>query len=597
MTNEPHSSSRWKDKSWEQIDQLLHSAIQREPSQRIAFLRAACADDDSLLQQVRSLLFSFERSEDFIERPPLSLFGVAAAVSGLNDSGLKTGTVIGRYRVVRLIGEGGMGGVYEALQENPHRTVALKFINHVLVNREVIRRFEQESEALGRLQHPGIAQIYEAGTTDTGYGPQPYFAMEFIHGEALREYADNHRLNTAARLDIMARICDAVHHAHQRGLIHRDLKPENILVDETGQPKVLDFGVARITDGNPHAELLRTGIGQLVGTLPYMSPEQALADPMELDTRSDVYALGVMLYELLSGRLPYVLGERIHEALQVIREEDPVRLSSISRDYRGDIENIVAKALEKDKTRRYSSASELAADIRRHLRDEPITARSPSATYQLQKFARRHKALVGGAAAVFVVLLGGVATSTSLAIRLRTDRDRIQQALKETREQRDRANAERDRANANEKNAITERARAENERLHAVKLEQQAVASSKDAIAQKERADNEAAIATEVENFLATDLLRMADPKQQSSESRIESLIRSDGIPEVVVHSLPEGFIAQSEPSGSDPNITVKALLDRAAKRIGNQFEKRPLVEARIRETIAETYFGLGDNR
>src|SRR5262245_19726323 len=215
-------------------------------------------------------------------------------------------TKIGGYTITRLIGEGGMGAVYEAEQDQPRRTVALKVIKPGMASPELLRRFAQESHALGRLQHPGIAQIYEAGTADTGHGPQPYFAMEFIHGETLTEYAGGHRLSTRDRLEIMARICDAVHHAHQRGLIQRDLRPGNILVDETGQPKVLDFGVARLTDSDTRSTL-HTGMGQLVGNLAYMSPEQALADPLELDTRSDVYALGVIPYELLSARLPYTI--------------------------------------------------------------------------------------------------------------------------------------------------------------------------------------------------------------------------------------------------------------------------------------------------
>ena len=197
---------------------------------------------------------------------------------------------IGRYTITRLIGEGGMGSVYEAEQDQPRRTVALKVIKPGLASPELLRRFAQESQALGRLQHPGIAQIYEAGTADAGYGPQPYFAMEFIRGETLRDYAEKHQLNIRRRLEIVAKICDAVHHAHQRGLIHRDLKPGNILVDETGQPKILDFGVARVTDSDAQATM-QTDVGQLVGTLAYMSPEQVLADPLELDTRSDVLSL------------------------------------------------------------------------------------------------------------------------------------------------------------------------------------------------------------------------------------------------------------------------------------------------------------------
>src|SRR5689334_6476372 len=257
-------------------------------------------------------------------------------------------TQIGRYKITRLIGEGGMGAVYEAEQEQPRRTVALKVIKPGLASPQLLRRFEQESQALGRLQHPGIAQIYEAGTADTGFGPQPFFAMEFIAGASLLEHAAQRRLNARQKLEILVKVAEAVHHAHQRGLIHRDLKPGNILVDETGQPKILDFGVARVTDSD--AQVTReTDVGRLVGTLAYMSPEQVLADPLELDTRSDVYALGVILYELLAGRLPYQISRNLPEAAHTIREQDPARLSSVSRGYRGDIETIVGKALEKDK--------------------------------------------------------------------------------------------------------------------------------------------------------------------------------------------------------------------------------------------------------
>jgi tetratricopeptide (TPR) repeat protein/predicted Ser/Thr protein kinase len=311
--------------------------------------------------------------------------------------------VIGHYRIIRLLGEGGMGAVYEAEQETPRRTVALKIIKPGFGSAAHLRRFEQEAHALGRLQHPGIAQIYEAGTADTGWGVQPYFAMEFIRGKTLREYVRDRNLPIAHRLELVARIAEAVHHAHQRGLIHRDLKPGNIVVDETGQPKILDFGVARVTNSDIEATP-QTDMGQLLGTLAYMSPEQVLADPEELDTRSDVYALGVMLYELLAGRLPYEINRtQIHEAIQTIRDTDPARLSSIQRIYSGDIETIVAKALEKDKNRRYASAADLAEDIRRYLANKPILARPPSAGYQLHKFYRRHKAGVIGTAAALVL--------------------------------------------------------------------------------------------------------------------------------------------------------------------------------------------------
>ncbi|HEY3380121.1 MAG TPA: serine/threonine-protein kinase [Vicinamibacterales bacterium] len=311
-----------------------------------------------------------------------------------------------------------MGAVYEAEQGFPQRTVALKVIRAGFATSEMIRRFENEAQALGRLQHTGIAQIYEAGTAETPSGRQPYIAMELVNGQSLLDYCHTHRLDVRQRLELMAKICDAVLHAHQRALIHRDLKPANILVDESGQPHILDFGVARLTDPDA-CVTLQTSVGEIVGTLAYMSPEQVLGDPAEIDTRSDVYALGVILYEVLAGKRPYEIGRQLTEVVRTIREEEPSALRVVNRAYRGDIEIIVGKALEKDKTRRYASAAELAGDLRRHMRDEPITARPPSASYQLRKFARRHKALVLGAAAVVMALVLGVLASTWEAVKAR----------------------------------------------------------------------------------------------------------------------------------------------------------------------------------
>jgi eukaryotic-like serine/threonine-protein kinase len=409
---------------WNRIDELLQSALERPTGERDEFLRTACAGDGTLEREVRSLLSARQEAGSFLESPAIQVAAQALAnqqpegAQGRNPMPMPARPVpatIGQYRIVRLLGEGGMGVVYEAAQENPQRTVALKVVKPGL-DSSLLRRFEHESQALARLQHPGIAHIYEAGVADTGFGPQPYFAMEFIRGQALRDYVETHRLSVRERVALMIKICRAVHHAHQRGLIHRDLKPGNILVDDTGEPKILDFGVARVTD--TEAQVTRqTDVGQLVGTLEYMSPEQVLADPEEVDTRSDVYALGVILYEMLAGRRPYKLSRQLPEAARAIREEDPAPLSSVSRDYRGDLETIAAKALEKDKERRYGSAAALAADMERYLTDQPIAARPPSAIYHLRKFARRNKVLVGSIAAVFVALTVGIVASSWEAVR------------------------------------------------------------------------------------------------------------------------------------------------------------------------------------
>jgi tetratricopeptide (TPR) repeat protein len=317
-----------------------------------------------------------------------------------------------------------MGTVFEAEQDHPRRIVALKLIRTHLATEEMLRRFEHEALVLGRLHHPGIAQIYEAGAAPSGSGSQPYFAMELVDGVELNEYVRTHSLDLNARLALFGRICEAVQHAHEKGVIHRDLKPANILVMADGSPKVLDFGVARLTDSDVQTVTMRTDIGQLLGTLPYMSPEQAAADPDAIDSRSDVYALGVILYELLSGRMPYEIPTFLGDALRVIREAEPMRLSTLHRMYRGDIETIVAKALEKEPERRYASAHELATDVERYLRDEPIVARRPSALYQIRKFARRNKILVGGMAAVFLALVAGTTVSLLQAFRaIRAEKD------------------------------------------------------------------------------------------------------------------------------------------------------------------------------
>jgi tetratricopeptide (TPR) repeat protein len=377
---------------------------------------------------VESLLAQAQSTDGFLDAPALDV--AARELAASQEPGTPSHPPgIGPYRIIRLLGEGGMGAVYEAEQEEPRRVVALKVIKLGLATPDRLRRFRQESRALARLQHQGIAQIYEFNTADTGFGQQPYLAMEFIRGLPLKQYAEVRQLNTRQKLALMVKICDAVHHAHQRGLIHRDLKPGNILVDEAGQPKILDFGVARITSAyanEPDVQeegalpTMQTNVGQIIGTLAYMSPEQVLGDPLEVDTRSDVYSLGVILYELLSGRLPYqVSSHQLPEAVRTIREEESAPLSAIDRNYRGDIETLVKKALEKDKTRRYASAADLSADIQRYLSDEPIAARPPSTAYQLQKFARRHFGLMAGLAAVFFVLLAGVAVSSWMAVRAR----------------------------------------------------------------------------------------------------------------------------------------------------------------------------------
>ena len=408
---------------WQKAKDISHQVLDEDPSNRRDRLDLLCGDDEELRRDVELMIADASGDDDdqasFLRSPFEADAAHVARSDGAQAAMAWQPARVGRYRVIRPVGEGGMGVVYEAEQDAPRRTVALKIIRPGLATPAIVRRFTQEAHALGLLQHPGIAQIYEASSADSPFGPQPYFAMEFVRGETLRVYLDQRAPRLTERLELLTRICDAVDHAHQHGIIHRDLKPSNILIDASGQPKVLDFGVARLTDND--VQLTRqTDLGQLVGTLAYMSPEQVSGDPGQLDPRSDVYALGVMLYELLAGRLPYVVGPSVQEAIRTIQQEEPERLGSVSRTFRGDLETIAGKALEKDKSRRYESAAALSTDIRRHLHNEPITARPPTTLYQLQKFSRRHRAVVVGTVAVLLALVAGIVATTREALRART---------------------------------------------------------------------------------------------------------------------------------------------------------------------------------
>jgi len=388
---------------WTQIETLFHEALEQPPGTRADFLEERCAEDDQLRGEVERLLAGHENAAHFIE-PPAEGF-LSSELTNELDIPVE-GKRIGRYALKRVIASGGMGTVYEAEQDNPRRSVAIKVLRGGIGSRNVLRRFEHEAAVLAHLRHPAIAQVLEAGTHVDGGERRPFFAMEYIPDALpITDYVEHAKLSIEQRLRLFVSICDAVHHGHQRGIIHRDLKPANILVDSSGRPKVIDFGVARVLDSDIAVTTMQTGVGQLIGTLTYMSPEQCSGDPHDIDTRSDVYSLGIVLYETLCGRLPYdVRNKAITEVAALIQDQPPRRPSSINRMLRGDLETITLKAIEKDRGYRYQSAIELAADIRHFLNNEPISARPPSMTYQLRMFARRNRVLVASVA-VFVVLV------------------------------------------------------------------------------------------------------------------------------------------------------------------------------------------------
>ena len=389
-----------------------------ELEEREQFVLDSCKGNEELLSEVRRLLGADHTVA-------VDAFGSDRTVVDSDQSMRHRSRVpkkIGQFNVRCEIGVGGMGAVYEAMQDNPKRRVAIKVLRSSMAGESARKRFEYESQVLARLKHPGIAEVYEAGTYDEGDGPMPYFAMEYIVGrKELDDYAEEKELSVEAKIRLFIEVCEALHHGHQKGVVHRDLKPGNILVDAQGRTRIIDFGVARATDSDVALATMQTEVGQIIGTVEYMSPEQCEGDPDLVDVRSDIYALGVILFELMTGNRPHDLaGSTVYEAVRVIRENSPTRMGTIDRSLRGDLETIAGKALEKDPDRRYQSALELKQDLERFLANEPIEARPPSLGYQAKMFAKRHK---GTAASIVIVALVLVATTGwSLVERGRAER-------------------------------------------------------------------------------------------------------------------------------------------------------------------------------
>jgi serine/threonine protein kinase/tetratricopeptide (TPR) repeat protein len=512
----------------------------RAPDELCRFLDDACSGDAALRARAEELLRAHREAGNFMGGPQPR--------GATRDESLaeRVGTVIGPYKLLEQIGEGGMGLVFMAEQTQPvRRRVALKVLKPGLDTRQVVARFEAERQALALMDHPHIARVFDGGTTEAG---RPYFVMELVRGVPVTEFCDQRRLTTRQRLELFVTVCQAVQHAHQKGIIHRDLKPSNVLVtlhDTVAVPKVIDFGIAKATTGSLTERTLFTHFTQMVGTPLYMSPEQAEMNGLDVDTRSDVYSLGVLLYELLTGTTPFESATLkqvgLDEMRRIIREEEPPRPSQrlstldaqasstvserrgvdgrrLGQVLRGELDWIVMKALEKDRDRRYESASALAADVQRFLNDEAVAACPPSAGYRLRKYVRRNRRALVPAGIVAAALVAATVVSTWQAIVADSARCLADERLE------------------NEKKA-------------------------------RKEAATEAAIARAVNDFLQDDLLRQVA-----------------GAPPLD-HEFAEG-----------PYLTVKEALDRAEARIGQRFQDQPLVEAAIRMAIGEAYCRLSDD-
>jgi serine/threonine protein kinase len=515
------------------IKELFAAALDLpDPAARQAFLDRECAGDDELRHRLEALLHAHAQPQPALDRPLAAVAPAAAEPPDAADG--QPGMVLaGKYRLVERIGEGGMGSVWVAQQTEPvKRVVAVKLIKAGADSRAVIARFEAERQALALMDHLNIAKVLDAGTTPSGH---PFFVMELVKGVPITQYCDAHKLTPRQRLELFVPVCQAVQHAHTKGVIHRDVKPSNVLValyDDRPAPKVIDFGLAKATGPQLTEETLLTGFGALVGTPQYMSPEQATLNNLDIDTRSDVYSLGVLLYELLTGSTP-LERKRLKEAallevLRVIREEEPPRPSArlseskdslpsisaqrqteparLARLVRGELDWIVMKALEKDRSRRYETASAFAADVQRYLADEPVLACPPSAGYRLRKFARRNKAAMTTAALVTVALLLGTAVSIWQAARANGERDRAREAGRKAKVEKDNMQAALD--------------------------------------------------------FLWQDVLSQASPDNEPNRG-----------------------------------LTVRQLLDRVADRLGKDPGQPPPVEAAVRRMIGQLYSDLGEYR
>ena len=548
------------------FDSIFCGAIEIASNEdRAAFVAGACGTDEELRRRVTRLIEAHFQAGSFLESPAGARTEMVAPKATPADG---SGTVVGPYKLLQIIGEGGMGTVYMAEQTHPvRRTVALKLIRAGMDSRQVLARFGAERQALALMDHPSIAKVFDAGATVEG---RPYFVMELVKGVPITKYCDERRLTLRERLELAIPVCQAVQHAHQKGIIHRDLKPSNVLIalyDGRPVPKIIDFGVAKATGPRLTDQTLYTELGSVVGTLEYMSPEQAELNQLDIDTRSDIYSLGVLLYELLTGSTPLdrtrTKAVAFLEVLRVIREDESprpsLRLSTteelpniaacrhieprkLSGLVRGELDWIVMKALEKDRNRRYETAIGLALDIERYLHDEPVDAGPPSASYRLRKLARKHRALLTTAVAFLGLLVLGVLVSTALAVRAGHAESATRQALEKVRDEQSKTGA--------------------------------ALAQVRD-----EQGKTEVA------------LIKATAQEQRAIESAAQS--------KAVLEFFQEKVLAATRPGGQEgglsKDVTIRLAVDAAEPQIATAFRDQPAAEAAIRNTMGGTYRFLGE--
>ncbi|MFO0826580.1 MAG: serine/threonine-protein kinase [Phycisphaerales bacterium] len=578
----------------ERVRNLAEHASRLAPDERVRFIDRECGGDASLRAEVAACLHDEHdaRGSGGVGANDVTAIslGDAAIVRGPRET---PGTCIGPYKLLQVIGEGGFGTVFMAAQEKPvARTVALKIIKLGMDTRQVVARFEQERQALALMDHPNIARVYDAGATETG---RPYFVMELVKGDPIVEYCDRNGLSIPERLDLFAQACQAVQHAHTKGIIHRDIKPSNVLVtmqDGRPSPKVIDFGIAKATSNKLTERTLFTEQRQLIGTPEYMSPEQAEGS-LDIDTRTDVYSLGVLLYELLTSTTPFsgrdLRSAEYGEIQRIIREVDPPRPSARLSQHsdtinrvaamrhtepgtlgvmlRGELDWIVMKALEKDRQRRYETAASFAMDVRRYLAGEAVLAAPPSASYRLRKTLRRHRVLVSAASAVVIALVVGAAAFAWQARVAGEQRDIAVAATHAEAEQRRIADAQRDRAVTAEAEAIR-------------------------------RADELAKVA----GFQAS-MLKQLDTADAGAKlmkdvlARYSAALEKSGVSDAERGERARGFARDLElvnATDTAAELIDRTILEPAVAAIDVQFKDQPAVDAKMRRTLAELYRALG---